>query len=231
MSWEQAEIRELKVNRYIVIDDEPCRIISIQTSKPGKHGEAKARLEAVGIFDGQKRSIVHPVTHKVRVPIIDKRKAQVLSTHGNGAQLKDLATYGASTEMVDGVTHMAADVVRAGKIPIVIGGEHSLAPAVVRAFPKDIGVIGVDAHLDFRDSYLSDRWSHACSARRIADHVGVEHVVYIGVRSYSRGEREAHERPGLTNVSAFDVHERGIGAALDRALQAINRDTIYPTVD
>src|SRR5207249_5160335 len=98
------------------------------------------------------------------------------------ADLGDTPTFGASTEMVDGVTHMAADVVRAGKIPIVIGGEHSLAPAVVRAFPKDIGVIGVDAHLDFRDSYLSDRWSHACSARRIADHVGVEHVVYIGVR-------------------------------------------------
>jgi len=93
MSWEQAEIRELKVNRYIVIDDEPCRIISIQTSKPGKHGEAKARLEAVGLFDGQKRTIVHPVTHKSRVPISDKRKAQIVSTHGNVAQLMDLATY------------------------------------------------------------------------------------------------------------------------------------------
>jgi translation initiation factor 5A len=93
MSWTQAEIRELKVNRYIVIDEEPCRIINIQTSKPGKHGEAKARLEAVGLFDEQKRSIVHPVTHKVRVPIIDKRKAQVLSLHGSTAQLMDLATY------------------------------------------------------------------------------------------------------------------------------------------
>ena len=82
MSWEQAEIRELKVNRYIVIDDEPCRIISIQTSKPGKHGEAKARLEAVGLFDGQKRSIVHPVTHKVRVPIID----HVKRPHGREAR-------------------------------------------------------------------------------------------------------------------------------------------------
>ena len=93
MSWNQAEIRELKVNRYIVIDEEPCRIISISTSKPGKHGEAKARLEAIGLFDDQKRSIVHPVTHKVRVPMIDKRKAQVLSVHGNVAQLMDLATY------------------------------------------------------------------------------------------------------------------------------------------
>jgi len=93
MSWEQAEIRELKVNRYIVIDEEPCRILSIQTSKPGKHGEAKARLEAVGLFDEQKRSIVHPVTHKVRVPMIDKRKGQVLSVHGNVAQMMDLETY------------------------------------------------------------------------------------------------------------------------------------------
>lgn len=93
MSWEQAEIRELKVNRYVVVDEEPCRIISIQISKPGKHGEAKARLEVVGLFDGQKRSIVHPVTHKVRVPMIDKRKAQILSMRGNVAQLMDLATY------------------------------------------------------------------------------------------------------------------------------------------
>src|SRR3989304_246892 len=93
MSWTQVEIRELKVNRYIVIDEEPCRIISIQISKPGKHGEAKARLEAIGIFDEQKRSIVHPVTHKVRVPLIDKRKAQILSRHGTTAQLMDPATY------------------------------------------------------------------------------------------------------------------------------------------
>ena len=93
MSWTQQEIRELKVNRYLLVDDEPCRILSIQMSKPGKHGEAKARLEAVGIFDGQKRSVVHPVTHKVRVPMIDKRKAQVLSIHENKAQLMDLENY------------------------------------------------------------------------------------------------------------------------------------------
>jgi translation initiation factor 5A len=47
----------------------------------------------MGLFDGQKRSIVHPVTHKVRVPIIDKRKAQVLSVRGTTAQLMDMQTY------------------------------------------------------------------------------------------------------------------------------------------
>jgi len=93
MSWVQQEIRGLKVNRYILVDEEPCRILSIQMSKPGKHGEAKARLEVMGLFDGQKRSIVHPVTHKVRVPMIDKRKGQVLSVHGEVAQLMDLQSY------------------------------------------------------------------------------------------------------------------------------------------
>ena len=90
---ELAEVRTLRVNRYVIIDDEPCKIMSISTSKPGKHGESKARIEAIGIFDGQKRSIVHPVKHKVHVPMIDKRNAQVLALMGDNVQLMDLETY------------------------------------------------------------------------------------------------------------------------------------------
>lgn len=91
---ELAEVRELKVGRYIIIDEEPCKIMSISTSKPGKHGEAKARIEAMGIFDEQKRSIVHPVKHKVHVPMIDKRSAQVLALiGGDQVQLMDMETY------------------------------------------------------------------------------------------------------------------------------------------
>ena len=91
---ELSEIRLLRVNRYVILDDEPCKIMSISTSKPGKHGEAKARIEAIGIFDGQKRSVVHPVKHKVHVPIIDKRSAQILSLMGEDTvQLMDLETY------------------------------------------------------------------------------------------------------------------------------------------
>lgn len=93
MSWTQAEVRELKVGRYVNIDGEPCKITSISTSKPGKHGEAKSRIEAIGIFDGQKRSIVHPQKHKVQVPMIDKRSAQVISIEGDEVQLMDLETY------------------------------------------------------------------------------------------------------------------------------------------
>ena len=91
---EMAEVRELKVGRYVIVDDEPCKILSISTSKPGKHGESKARIEAVGIFDEQKRSIVHPVKHKVFVPMIDKRSAQVVAFSGkDSVQLMDMETY------------------------------------------------------------------------------------------------------------------------------------------
>ncbi len=93
MAWEQNEIRNLKVNNYMMIDDEPCKIKSIDTSKPGKHGEAKARIQAIGIFDGKKHSMINPVTHKIRVPIIDKRKGQVISIQGNEIKLMDLETY------------------------------------------------------------------------------------------------------------------------------------------
>jgi translation initiation factor 5A len=93
MVWELAEVRTLKEGRYMNVDDEPCKIISISTSKPGKHGEAKARIEAVGIFDGSKRSVVYPVRHKVQVPVIDKRQAQIVTIAGSEVQLMDLETY------------------------------------------------------------------------------------------------------------------------------------------
>jgi len=95
MSWVQVEVRELKEGRYIIIDEEPCKIISISTSKPGKHGEAKARIEGRGLFDETKRSVIFPVTHKVQVPVIEKRAAQVLNiiVGKNSVQLMDMSTY------------------------------------------------------------------------------------------------------------------------------------------
>lgn len=91
--WESKEIRELKVGRYVNIDDEPCKIVSIDTSKPGKHGSAKANIVALSIFTGAKRSLVGPVSTKVQVPVIDKRKGQILSVQGDEVQIMDLETF------------------------------------------------------------------------------------------------------------------------------------------
>ncbi|MDI9614274.1 translation initiation factor IF-5A [Methanothermobacter sp.] len=93
MSKKVVEVKTLKVGKYVIIDGEASKITNISTSSPGKHGSAKARVEAVGIFDNQKRSFVKPVDSKVDIPIIDKRTAQVLAIMGGDVQLMDLETY------------------------------------------------------------------------------------------------------------------------------------------
>ena len=93
MSTTIQEVRTLKEGRYVMMDDEPCKIHSISTSKPGKHGGAKARIEGTSIFNNTKHTIVAPVTEKVQVPLIDKRTAQVLSMQGENVQLMDLQSY------------------------------------------------------------------------------------------------------------------------------------------
>ncbi|MCA1810575.1 MAG: translation initiation factor IF-5A [Halobacteriales archaeon] len=90
---EQAEIRELKEGRFVLIDDEPCKIDSIEKSKPGKHGAAKARIEARSIFTGAKRTLLGTVSDKVWIPIVDRRQAQLLSFHGGTAQLMDKESF------------------------------------------------------------------------------------------------------------------------------------------
>ncbi len=90
---EQTEIGKLKEGRYMVIDDEPCKILSISTSKPGKHGAAKSRIDVVGIFDNMKRSVVQPVSAKTYVPIVERRTAQIISIAGNTVQMMDIKDF------------------------------------------------------------------------------------------------------------------------------------------
>jgi len=88
-----VSIGSLKVGHHILIENEPCRIVEYEKSKPGKHGSAKARIVAIGIFDGVKRSIVSPVEAKTESPIIEKRGGQVISVSESSVQLMDLETY------------------------------------------------------------------------------------------------------------------------------------------
>lgn len=88
-----AGVGSLREGRYIIVDGEPCRIVGITKSKPGKHGSAKARVVAIGIFDGAKRSFVKPVDANVEVPMINKRSGQVFSVTSSGVQIMDLETY------------------------------------------------------------------------------------------------------------------------------------------
>jgi len=70
---------EARVGTNIMLDGKPCTVKKIDISRTGKHGHAKARIEAVGIINGQKKVFVIPGHDKLEVPMVDKRKGQVLS--------------------------------------------------------------------------------------------------------------------------------------------------------
>ena len=103
-----TELGSLKVGSYILLPvsdqptGEPCRITEYDTSKPGKHGSAKARIVAVGIYDEQKRPHVGPVSMQVHVPLIDKRAGQIISIVGSKIQVMDSETFETiDVDMVD----------------------------------------------------------------------------------------------------------------------------------
>lgn len=95
MSTRPTTAGDLKEGRYMIDpkSNEPCKILSIDKSKPGKHGSAKARIVMVGIFDGRKREFVGPVSTRVNVPIIDKRTGLITSVAGDSIQVMDNADY------------------------------------------------------------------------------------------------------------------------------------------
>jgi len=94
-----TELGSLKIGSYILLPvsdqptGDPCRITEYDTSKPGKHGSAKARIVGVGIFDGQKRPHVGPVNMQIHVPLIDKRAGQIISIVGSKIQVMDSETF------------------------------------------------------------------------------------------------------------------------------------------
>lgn len=88
-----TELGKLKPGNFVMVDGEPCKVIEMVKSKPGKHGAAKSRVEVVGVFDGKKREIMKPAGASIEIPIIEKKDAQVVSVNGDIAQIMDLENY------------------------------------------------------------------------------------------------------------------------------------------
>ena len=89
----RAEIRTLKVGRYVALEDSAYKILSMSKSKPGKHGSAKARIELEDIFTGQKRSHFGTVTDNINIPIIEKGSAIITHIQGEEVHAMDNKTY------------------------------------------------------------------------------------------------------------------------------------------
>jgi len=107
-----AQMGDLRVGKYVIIDDHPCRVVNMDKSKPGKHGAAKINVTAISLVDESKHTLMKPSDGDVEVPIVERKRAQIVSVTGNTAQLMDLASY--ETFEVPIPPEMAAEV-EAGK--------------------------------------------------------------------------------------------------------------------
>ncbi len=101
------------------------------------------------------------------------------------------ADWPAPEKMMEAVAAAVEPVVRAGKLLLALGGEHSITPAIVcgvrRAVGERLTVVQIDAHADLRDEFRGTRYSHACAMRRVLEE-NPGPAVQIGVRSYSAEE-------------------------------------------
>jgi translation initiation factor 5A len=88
-----TQATSLKVGNYVILEGVPCKVVSIQISKPGKHGHAKVRIVGVGLIDEKKRDVVVPGHENLDVPIVGKRSAQILSVQGDTATVMDSETF------------------------------------------------------------------------------------------------------------------------------------------
>ena len=93
MSTKTISANNVQKGTSIIIEGVPCKVVDVEISKPGKHGHSKVRISAVGLIDEKKRIVVMPGHDNIEVPIIEKRTAQVLSLHGDMANVMDSETY------------------------------------------------------------------------------------------------------------------------------------------
>ena len=103
-----SELGQVKEKQFILIDDVICKVDTITKSKPGKHGAAKIRMTATGVFTGQKMNLLKPSSEDVQIPILDKGNGQIIADLGTKYQVMDMANYQTYEVDKDEFTDLAA---------------------------------------------------------------------------------------------------------------------------
>lgn len=136
------------------------------------------------------------------------------------------------SETLNRLSQVTKDILRAGKMPVCIGGEHSITQAPVRSLPKSVGVLSFDAHGDLRDEYGGGKLSHATVLRRITDIVGTDGVMVCGVRALCKEEVELIEDKRIQTLTPWELREIGIAKAVER-IRAFTKkfEHTYLTID
>jgi len=138
-------------------------------------------------------------------------------------------------QMIAKVERVVSEVLAAGKLPLLLGGDHSITLGAVRALASGGGlsVLQLDAHADLRDEYQGTKFSHACVGRRISE---LARLLQLGVRSLSREEAKFLKGSEITMITARSLlkdpgpAERAIGELADPLYITVDLDVLDPAV-
>lgn len=144
----------------------------------------------------------------------------------------DLNVTDTSSEMMERIRLVVEEIVSDGKIPLMLGGEHSISLGGVKALGVDTSVVDFDAHMDLRNEYNGEQFSHASVMRRISERVGPGQIVQIGTRAICKEELEFSEMNPCQRITALDIHRNPIDHTLETLRKMLGgRRRIYLTVD
>ncbi|MDO5843894.1 MAG: agmatinase [Methanocorpusculum sp.] len=146
-----------------------------------------------------------------------------IAVHDFGDMFCDCLPENVAAQVEDTVKEITGD----SKIPVMLGGEHSVTIGAVRAVKPDWYVV-CDAHLDLQDEYRGSDFNHDCVTARVFE--VTKNIVIIGARSGCREEFE-FARENFHLYTADDVKERGIKAVLDEVGKLICDAKLYLSID
>jgi len=136
--------------------------------------------------------------------------------------------FAAMEDVVREIRRVTAALLSHGKFPIILGGEHSITPAVVGAVAEKypgVSVLQIDAHADLRDSFMGTPHSHACAMRRTLEFA---RATQVGIRSLST--EEAAVAPTLPTEIFYDFNMRNNADWIDRVIDTLS-EQVYITID
>lgn len=141
--------------------------------------------------------------------------------------LGDIDTSVVAEDVVADVYAMVQEIVRDGKIPVMLGGEHSITTGAVRAVQPDCYVV-CDAHLDLRNEFRGTPYNHACTTRRVLEE-GIKDIIIVGGRSGTKDQFELAK--SLTLYTADEIHKRGMDTVIHEIREAIGKKRVYLSID
>lgn len=136
------------------------------------------------------------------------------------------------SETLRRLTQVSKDILSADKMPIFIGGEHTITLGVIRSLPRSVGVVSLDAHGDLRDEYGGGKFSHATVLRRISELVGTDGVLVCGVRALCKEELDLIEEHNIGHFAPWEIREQGLAKVKERVKEFATRfNCTYLTID